>query len=222
MTARKARAEKTVLSKQEIATRRKALTAKKMQTGGAGRRALVGLCILALSVISLLSVASFSAKDRVGPGFQNLVGPMGHLIAEALRGVLGVCAYLIPACGIYAAMVLFVGDRERRRLPQIFALGMLTLSASVLAHLAFAGDPGWAHPPGGAVGAGLGGMLLGLFSTVGTVILVTAVAAAGLIVGTQYTFLKLCALMWAGACVVGKRVQEAALAWWEAQKEAYK
>jgi S-DNA-T family DNA segregation ATPase FtsK/SpoIIIE len=222
MTARKARAEKTVLSKQEIATRRKALTAKKMQTGGAGRRALVGLTLLAVSVISLLSVASFDAKDRVGPGFQNLVGPMGHLIAEALRGVLGVCAYLVPACGIYAAMVLFVGDRERRRLPQIIALALLTVSASVLAQLAFAGEPGWAHPPGGAVGAGLGGLLLGLFSTVGTVILVTAVAAAGLIVGTQYTFLKLCALLWAGACVLGKRLQEAALAYWEAQKEAYK
>jgi len=222
MTARKARAEKTVLSKQEIATRRKALTAKKMQTGGAGRRALIGLTILAGSIISLLSVASFSARDRVGPGFQNLVGPMGHLIAEALRGVLGVCAYLVPACGIYAAMVLFVGDRERRRLPQIVALALLTVSGSVLAHLAFTGDPGWAHPPGGAVGAGLGGMLLGLFSTVGTVILVTAVAAAGLIVGTQYTFLKLCALLWAGACVLGKRLQEAALAYWEAQKEAYK
>jgi len=221
MTARKARAEKTVLSKQEIATRRKALTEKKMQTGGAGRRALTGLFVLAVSAISLLSVASFSAKDRVGPGFQNMVGPMGHLIAEALRGMLGVCAYLVPACGIYAAMVLFVGDRERRRMPQIVALVLLTLSASVLAQLAFAGDPGWAHPPGGAVGAGLGGLMMGLFSTVGTVILVTAVAAAGLIVGTQYTFLKLCALLWAGACVLGKRVQEAALAYWEAQKVAY-
>jgi len=222
MTARKARAEKTVLSKQEIATRRKALTEKKMQTGGAGRRALVGVFVLSASVISLLSVASFSAKDRVGPGFQNMVGPMGHLIAEGLRGVLGVCAYLVPACGIYAAMVLFVGDRDRRRLPQIVALALLTLSGAVLAQLAFAGDPGWAHPPGGAVGAGLGGLLMGLFSTVGTVILVTAVAAAGLIVGTQYTFLKLCALLWAGACVLGKRIQEAALAYWEAQKVAYK
>jgi S-DNA-T family DNA segregation ATPase FtsK/SpoIIIE len=222
MTARKARAEKTVLSKQEIATRRKALTAKKMQTGGAGRRALVGVFVLAVSLISLLSVATFHARDRVGPGFQNMVGPMGHLIAESLRGVLGVCAYLVPLCGIYAAMVIFVGDRERRRLPQIVALGLLTLSASVLAHLAFAGDPGWAHPPGGAVGAGLGGLLQGLFSTVGTVILVSAVAAAGLIVGTQYTFLKLCALLWAGACVLGKRLQEAAIAYWEAQKEAYK
>ncbi|WP_225410059.1 FtsK/SpoIIIE family DNA translocase [Stigmatella hybrida] len=219
--ARKGRAEKTVLSRQEIATRRKALAAKKMQTGGASRRAIVGVFLLSASIISFLSVATFSAKDRVGPGFRNMVGPMGHLIAESLRGMLGVCAYLIPLCGGYAAMILFVGHRDRRRLPQIAALTLLTLSASVLAHIFFAGEPGWAHPPGGAVGSALGGTLQKLFSTVGTVILVTAVAVAGLIVGTQYTFLKLCALLWAGACVFGKRAQEAGQAFWEAQKVAY-
>src|SRR3954471_16065098 len=125
MAARKARAEKTVLSRQDIATRRKALTGKKMQTGGVGRRALVGVFVLAASLIALLSVATFDVHDRVGPGFRNMVGPMGHLIAESLRGLLGVCAYLIPACGLYAAMVIFVGNRERRRLPQIIALVLL-------------------------------------------------------------------------------------------------
>ncbi|MFL5349821.1 MAG: DNA translocase FtsK 4TM domain-containing protein [Hyalangium sp.] len=222
MTARKARAEKTVLSRQDIAARRKTLTAKKMQTGGTGRRALVGVFVLAASLISLLAVATFDAHDRVGPGFRNKVGPMGHLIAEGLRGLLGICAYLIPACGIYASVVIFVGNRERRRLPQIIALGLLTLSAAVLAQLMFGGDPGWAHPPGGSVGAGLAGLLQGLFSTVGTVILVTALSIAALIVGTQYTFLKLCALAWAGLCVLGRHAQEAALAFWEAQKVAYK
>ncbi len=222
MTARKARAEKTVLSRQDIAARRKALTAKKMQTGGTGRRALVGVFFLAASLISLLSVATFDAHDRIGPGFRNKVGPMGHLIAESLRGLLGICAYLIPICGIYASVVIFVGNRERRRLPQIIALVLLTLSAAVLAQLIFGGDPGWAHPPGGSVGAGLAGLLQGLFSTVGTVILVTAVSIAALIVGTQYTFLKLCAMAWAGLCVLGRHAQEAALTFWEAQKEAYK
>ncbi|HVG59152.1 MAG TPA: DNA translocase FtsK 4TM domain-containing protein [Hyalangium sp.] len=222
MAARKARAEKTVLSRQDIATRRKALTDKKMQTGGVGRRALVGVFVLAISLIALLSVATFDAHDRVGPGFRNMVGPMGHLIAESLRGLLGVCAYLIPACGLYAAMVVFVGNRERRRLPQIIALALLTLSVSVLAQLMFAEDPGWAHPPGGSVGAGLGGVLQGLFSTVGTVILVTAVSVAALIVGTQYTFLKLCSLAWTGLCVLGRQARESSVGFLEAQKEAYR
>ncbi|QRK08892.1 DNA translocase FtsK 4TM domain-containing protein [Archangium violaceum] len=226
MSERKARAEKSVLSRQEIATRRKALAEKKAKRGGGdagpGQRALVGLFLLAASVLSLVSVATFSAKDRKGPGFENAVGPMGHLIAEGLRGALGMWAYLLPLCGVYAAMVVFVGSRERRRWPQIVAFVLLTLSGAVLAQLFIGNQPGQAHPPGGFVGATLGGMLVGMFSTVGTIILVTTVCAAALIVGTQYTFLKLCSLAWAGACVLGRRIQENALAIWEQQKVAYK
>ncbi|OJT18315.1 cell division protein FtsK [Archangium sp. Cb G35] len=227
MAERKARAEKTVLSRQDIATRRKALAEKKAQKGiggesGPGQRALLGLVLMAASVLSLVSVATFSAKDRRGPGFENAVGPMGHLIAEGLRGMLGVWAYLLPLCGVYAAMVVFVGNRERRRWPQLVAFVLLTLSGAVLAQLFIGTQPGQAHPPGGFVGATLGGMMVGMFSTVGTIILVTTVCAAALIVGTQYTFLKLCSLAWAGACVVGRRVQENALLFWEQQKEAYK
>jgi S-DNA-T family DNA segregation ATPase FtsK/SpoIIIE len=216
------KAEKTVLSRQEIATRKRALAAKKMQVGGAGQRALIGVFLGTASLLALLSVATFDAKDRTGPGYRNLVGPMGHLIAESLRGVFGICGYLLPLGGIYAAVILFVGNRERRRWPQIVALCLLALSGAVLAQIFFAGNPGWAHPPGGAIGKGLASMLVGMFSTVGTVILVTAVCVAAFIVGTQYTFLKLCALAWAGACVVGKRLHEAAIAWFEQQKVAYK
>jgi S-DNA-T family DNA segregation ATPase FtsK/SpoIIIE len=216
------KAEKTVLSRQEIATRKRALQAKKMQVGGAGQRALIGVFLGTASLLALLSVATFDVKDRTGPGYRNLVGPMGHLIAESLRGVFGICGYLLPLGGIYAAVILFVGNRERRRWPQIVALCLLALSGAVLAQIFFAGNPGWAHPPGGAIGKGLASILVGMFSTVGTVILVTAVCVAAFIVGTQYTFLKLCALAWAGACVLGKRVQEGAVAWFEQQKVAYK
>lgn len=226
MTAAKkgGRAEKAVLSRQEIATRRKALANKRMKAPGAAspaKRALVGVFILAASLLALLAVATFDAHDRVGPGFHNAVGPMGHLIAETLRGALGVCAYLIPVGGIYTAVVLFVGNRDRRRMPQVISLALLTCSVSVLAQLMFAKDKGWAHPPGGALGASLGGLMEGMFSTVGTIILVTAISAAALIVGTQYTFFKLCSLVWAGLTVLGRRVSEAAHVFWEQQKVNY-
>ncbi|EPX61576.1 Cell division protein FtsK [Cystobacter fuscus DSM 2262] len=228
MAERKARGEKTVLSRQEIATRRKALAEKKAKRGGGGveagpgRKALVGLFLMAVSVLSLVSVATFNAKDRRGTNYQNAVGPIGHLIADQLRGLLGFWAYLLPLCGLYAAMIVFVGNRERRRWPQMVALVLLTLSGAVLAQLFIGNQPGQAHPPGGFIGATLGGLLVGLFSTVGTIILVTTVCAAALIVGTQYTFLKLCSLAWSGACAFGQRVEAAALAFWEQQKESYK
>ncbi|HET9451609.1 MAG TPA: DNA translocase FtsK 4TM domain-containing protein [Aggregicoccus sp.] len=222
MTAKKARADKGVLSRQEIATRRKALQDKKLQTGGAGKRALIGVFLLAGSLLTLLAVATFDPQDRVGPGFQNSVGPVGHMLASGLRGLLGLCAYLLPLSGLYASVVLFVGSRERRRWPQVLALGLLALSGAVLAHLTLADQPGWAHPPGGAVGASLAGLLEGLFSTVGTVIQVTAVCIAALIVGTQYTFLRLCSLAWAAAGVLARRAAVAFGAFVEQQREAHR
>jgi S-DNA-T family DNA segregation ATPase FtsK/SpoIIIE len=221
MAARKSRAEKTVLSRQDIAQRRKAIQEQRMKTSGAGRQALRGTFVLALSVLGLLAMATFDVRDRVGPGFANQVGPVGHMLAEALRGTLGVCGYVLPLSGIYAAFIMFVGSRDRRRWPQVVSLVLLLLSGSVLAQLYFEGEPGWAHAPGGLVGSTLAGILSGLFSTAGTVVLVSAVCAAALIVGTQYAFLKLCGLVWAVVARLGARAGAWALAAWERQKEAW-
>jgi S-DNA-T family DNA segregation ATPase FtsK/SpoIIIE len=50
----KRKGEKSLLNRQEIATRRKALNQKKLQHKGTGRRAILGVLILAASVLSLL------------------------------------------------------------------------------------------------------------------------------------------------------------------------
>ena len=86
----KRKGEKSLLNKQDIAARRKVLTQKKMKHSGTGRRAIVGVALLAMSVMSFLAVATFDARDRLGPGFKNAVGPVGHAIAEGLRGLLGI------------------------------------------------------------------------------------------------------------------------------------
>ncbi len=214
----KRKGEKSVLSKQEIATRRKALTQKKMQHSNTGRRAIGGVFVLAVSVLSLLSVASFDARDRVGPGFKNAVGPVGHAIAEGLRGLLGICAFVLPMVGLYVAGLLFVGEKDRRRWPQIVALTLLLISGAVLSQLMFKEDASWAHAPGGLIGRELGGVLTALFSTVGTVVLVGAIASVAFIVGTQFAFLKLCAWAWAKALVGAERAKLWALAFIEKQK----
>ncbi|MGV3624089.1 MAG: DNA translocase FtsK 4TM domain-containing protein, partial [Archangium sp.] len=215
----KRKGEKSLLSKQEIATRRKALSQKKMQHGNSGRRAIAGVFVLAVSVLSLLSVATFNAKDRVGPGFKNAVGPVGHAIAEALRGLLGVCAFVLPMVGLYVAGLLFVGNHEKRRWPQVAALTLLLISGAVLAQLMFTEDASWAHAPGGLIGRELGGFLTALFSTVGTVVLVGAIAAVAFIVGTQFAFLKLCSWVWAKTLVGVEKFKLWFAAFLEKQKE---
>ena len=60
----KRKGERSLLSKQEIATRRKALTQKKVQRqGGTGSRAIAGVLVIAFSVVSLLSVEKFDARE---------------------------------------------------------------------------------------------------------------------------------------------------------------
>src|SRR5262245_60158616 len=95
--------EASILSRQDIAVRRKHLNQKRAKaTGGTGRRAIVGVALLAISLLSLLSVFTFDAHDRLGPGFRNAIGPVGHAVAESLRGLLGLCAFVLPCIGLYA------------------------------------------------------------------------------------------------------------------------
>jgi len=218
MTAKRPK-DKALLSKQEIVARRKALKEKKSGTSGSGRRAIAGVFILAFSVLSFLSIATFDAKDRVGPGFRNAIGPVGHAIGEAFRGLFGVIALVIPVVGFYAAGVLFVGERERKRWPQLVAFGLFLLSGAILAQLLFKEDPSWAHAPGGLIGRELGGVMTALFSTVGTVVLVTAIAVTAAIVGTEFAFLRFCGWVAAKSVVLLEAAKAWGLAFWSSQQQ---
>ncbi|MDX2009374.1 MAG: DNA translocase FtsK 4TM domain-containing protein [Myxococcaceae bacterium] len=219
MTTVKRPKDKAVLSKQDIVARRKALKEKKMGSSNTGRRAIVGVFILAFSVLSFLSIATFDAHDRVGPGFRNAIGPVGHAIGEAFRGLLGIVALVVPMVGFYAAGVLFVGDREKKRWPQLVSFVLFLVSGAILTQLLFKEDASWAHAPGGLVGRELGGVLTALFSTVGTVVLVSAIAATAAIVGTQYAFLRFCTWAYERSLVAFDAAKAWVLtAWAEQQK----
>jgi S-DNA-T family DNA segregation ATPase FtsK/SpoIIIE len=219
MAAKKSRPEKTVLSRQEIASRKRAIQEKRLSTGSGARRAIAGVFVLAVGLLSTLSLASFDVRDRVGPGFHNAVGPVGHGLAESMFGLLGYCAFVVPLALLWASAVLFIGGAEKRRWPQVVAAVMLVLAGSVLCQLAFA-SKGAAHPAGGAIGQELARVLCGLFSVAGTVILVSAVCVAALIVGTNRAFLKVCALAGRGVVVLWNQAVAAVLAGIEAQKQA--
>lgn len=215
MSAAKRIREKRVLSRQEITSRRRALAEAKMSIPGVGRRAIVGVVIFAAAVLVMLSVATYDTHDRVGPGFHNVIGPVGHALSEVLRGFLGLCAYVLPLAGFYASALIFTGDHNKRRWPQLLCLALLLVSGAVLAELTMKDSPGFSHSPGGLLGHTVGGTLTALFSTVGTVVLVSALAAVALIVGTQFAFLRFCAMVWAGMEWAGRKAHQRALLLWE-------
>ncbi|MBE2247902.1 MAG: DNA translocase FtsK 4TM domain-containing protein, partial [Myxococcus sp.] len=219
MTTAKRPKEKALLSKQDIVARRKALKEKKLGSSNTGRRAIVGVFVLAASVLSFLSIATFDRVDRVGPGFRNAIGPVGHAIGEAFRGLLGIVALVVPIVGFYAAGVLFLGERDKKRWPQLLSFGLFLVSGAILTQLMFREDPSWAHAPGGLVGRELGGLMTALFSTVGTVVLVSAIAVTAAIVGTQFAFLRFCGWAWAKSLVLADQAKAWALTFWAEQQK---
>ena len=56
MAARRPRPEKKILSKQEVASRKKALAVRRTEGTGVGRRALLGVFVLALSSLALVAL----------------------------------------------------------------------------------------------------------------------------------------------------------------------
>jgi len=220
MGARRGAAGKKSLARQEIVSRKRQVADEKLKTSSAGRRALAGVFLLSAAAIALVSMVSYDARDRAGVAAHNAAGPAGHALADEVFGLLGVTGFVVPLSFLYAAMVLFVGRKDRRRWPQVLAAVLLCASGSVLAELLLSGG-GWAYAPGGAVGGVLSASLTGVFSTVGTLIVVGAVSAAALIVGTQFAFLKLCSMGFHAAMGVGKAVRARGGAMWASQREAF-
>jgi S-DNA-T family DNA segregation ATPase FtsK/SpoIIIE len=183
---------------------------------------LAGIALATVSLIVLLSVASFDAADRIGPDFFNWIGPMGHAMAEVFRGALGLCAFIPPVAGLWAAFVLLVGARGKPRLMQWLSLAAAVVALSVLAQLIFADDGGYSHAPGGWLGKELGNFLTAFFSTAGTVVLMGALAAISLIVGTQYVFLRFCAFLAQGLKAQFARFFPVALAFFQRQWQRLK
>src|SRR5262244_1455714 len=221
MAARRPRPEKKILSKQEVSSRKKALAVRRVEGTGVGHRALVGVAILALSSLAL--VALLTEPGPFAPRTaHNGAGPVGHALAALLGGLLGISAPAIPLAGVYVSGVLLVGKREKRRWPQVLAAAVLLVAASVLVQLGL-GTHG-AHPrtpPGGALGVAVSAWLVDLFEVLGTVIVVSAVAFAAMLVATQFALLRAVAALGHALGEVAGRARGALVALWAAQKKAW-
>jgi DNA segregation ATPase FtsK/SpoIIIE, S-DNA-T family len=221
MAARRPRSEKKILSKQEVASRKKALAVRRVEGTGVGHRALVGVALLALSSLAL--VALLTEPGPMAPRTaHNGAGPVGHALAALLGGLLGIAAPAIPLAGVYVSGVLLVGKRDKRRWPQVLAAVVLLVATCVLVQIGL-GTPGLhpRNPPGGALGVAVSAWLVDLFNVLGTIIVVSAVAFAAMLVATQFALLRALA---AAGHLLGEAVSRARTglgAFWAAQKKAW-
>jgi DNA segregation ATPase FtsK/SpoIIIE, S-DNA-T family len=167
------------------------------------RNEIIAILLLALGVVLALCLISYNPDDpswnAAGrSSTRNWIGPFGANIAATLFQFIGLAAYLLPLLLLAAAWRRFRTRRIRAPLSRIIGLVMLLLGAAALfdifiAQRIFDGS----FEPGGAVGELLSRVLVSGLSKVGATILLAALAAMGLLLATNFSFIR--ATEWLGA-----------------------
>ncbi len=160
------------------------------------RNEIIAIALFAVSVLLALCLVSYNPNDSSWnaagqEGTRNLVGAIGSNISVTLFQFVGLAAYLLPLLLLAAAWRRFRTRHIRAPLSRIIGLLTLTLSASAL--LALSGvrplfDASF--QPGGVVGTLIARVLESGLNTVGASVLLVALAATGLLLATNFSFVR--------------------------------
>jgi S-DNA-T family DNA segregation ATPase FtsK/SpoIIIE len=159
------------------------------------------VAILLLAVGLLLSLCLVSAAFYPGdPSWnsagqtetRNWTGAIGANVAAFLFQFVGLAAYLLPCLLLAAAWRRFKTRTFRAPLYRLFGLIILTLAAAALLSISNI-QPIFdsSVQPGGMVGTLISRGLASGLNTVGATVLLIAVAATGLLLATNFSFIKL-------------------------------
>ena len=173
---------------------------------------IIGICWMALGLLLLLSLVKYSPADlpkwglfeafsgKTGIEGENLIGPVGGVLGFSQILLFGAAGGLISVGFIWFGMIkLILNGRIWPR--ATVGLVILLLAGATWLHAADYFFKDWAlgcslNAPGGVVGEGIGGYVLGnLIGKVGTLILATAAYLVGLILLTgqePFRFSKAC------------------------------
>ncbi|HEV7745030.1 MAG TPA: DNA translocase FtsK [Pyrinomonadaceae bacterium] len=152
----------------------------------------VGL-LLALCLVSAAFYPNDPSWNSAGQAeTHNWAGSIGANVAALLFQSIGLAAYLLPCLLIAAAWRRFKILSFRAPLSRLFGLVILTLAAASLLSISNI------HPifdssvqPGGVVGTLISRGLASGLNTVGSTVLLIAVAAMGLLLATSFSFVGL-------------------------------
>ncbi len=179
-----------------MATTQTEVRAKPVAPKNTRRNEIIAIALFAVSVLLALCLISYNPNDSSWntagqEGTRNLVGAIGSNIAVTLFQFVGLAAYLLPLLLLAAAWRRFRTRHIRAPLSRIVGLLTLTLSASAL--LALSGlrplfDASF--QPGGVVGTLIARVFESGLSTVGASVLLVALAATGLLLATNFSFVR--------------------------------
>jgi S-DNA-T family DNA segregation ATPase FtsK/SpoIIIE len=167
------------------------------------RNEIIAILLFALGALLALCLFSYRPNDpswnAAGSGAtRNWIGPLGANIAATLFQFIGVAAYLLPLLLLAAAWRRFRERRLRAPLSRIIGLVTLVLAAAALFSI-FITSPLFDQsvPPGGLAGALIARVLVSGLSTIGATVLLSAMAATGLLLTTNFSFIR--AYRWMGS-----------------------
>jgi S-DNA-T family DNA segregation ATPase FtsK/SpoIIIE len=166
------------------------------------RNEIISIMLFALGVLLALCLFSYNPDDpswnAAGRSVtRNWIGPFGANIAATLFQFVGLAAYLLPLLLLAAAWRRFRTRRIHAPLSRIIGLVMLVLGAAALFDLFIAGHIfDGSFEPGGAVGELVARALMSGLGKIGATILLAALAATGLLLATNFSFIR--AYEWMG------------------------
>lgn len=163
---------------------------------GTRRNEITAIALLATGALLALCLVFFHPNDTSlnaagGGRTENLIGPVGAYVSDALLQAFGVAAYLLPLLLFAAAWRRFRTLRIHAPLARVLGLFILLLSTAGLLELS--GMPLLFDArvrAGGFVGALLSAEFGGALGRVGAIILLAASAAVGVLLATNFSFAR--------------------------------
>lgn len=155
---------------------------------------IVAIALIAFALLLGLCLASYHPDDpswnAAGEsGAHNWIGAIGANVSAALFQSIGLAAYLLPFLLLAAAWRRFRSRRINAPISRVSGLVVLVLSSAALLSLANI-RPFFdaSFNAGGLAGAIVARALVAGLNTIGATILLAAVAAAGILLATNFSF----------------------------------
>src|SRR2546421_5383006 len=182
------------------------------------------IALVAAALLLGLCLASYHPNDpswnAAGEtGAQNWIGSIGANVASALFQSIGLAAYLVPFLILAAAWRRFRAKRINAPVYRLLGLFILVFSAAALLSLANL-RPFFdaSFNAGGVIGVLISRALVTGLNTIGAGILLIAVAATGVLLATNFSFVAVgdsVARPFANLRLIPERIR----AWWLARRE---
>jgi DNA segregation ATPase FtsK/SpoIIIE, S-DNA-T family len=191
---------------------------------------LVGILLLAGSVLSLLSLLSYDVSQPSwfnhiprSAGGGNWVGPAGATLAEALLQLVGLSAFLVPVLLVAVGWSLFRGRSVAVSSGKLTGYLLVVAALSALLSLLY----GRVRYGGEDFGAGgnylgelLGRVLRAVAGTPGAAVVAIALLAAGIVLATRFSFSRAGEVLAAWITAAAASTRKRLIAFFEERRRA--